>query len=46
MLIILALYEQNICSRVSALQPGPWLTELKHKGISICLGEEKVEVLI
>jgi hypothetical protein len=42
-----ALDEENICSRVPALHAGTWLTELKSKGIGVCLEEEKpIEVLI
>jgi len=42
-----ALDEEDICSRVPALPSGPWMSELRNKGIGVCLEEEKpMEVLI
>jgi len=42
-----ALDEEDICSRVPALPSGPWISELRNKGIGVCLEEEKpIEVLI
>jgi len=42
-----ALDEEDICSRVPALPVGPWLSELRNKGIGVFVQEEKpIEVLI
>ena len=39
--------EKDIYSRVPALQPGPWLSKLRGRGIKILLEEERpIEVLI
>jgi hypothetical protein len=42
-----ALDEEEICSRVPVLPPGPWLDELRERGIEIFLEEDKpIDVLI
>jgi hypothetical protein len=39
--------EEDICSRVPALPPGPWIAELRNKGIGVYLEEDNpIEVLI
>ena len=41
------LHEKDICSRMPALPSGPYMSELRKKGIGVCLEEEKpIEVLI
>ena len=41
-----SLDEEDICSRVPALQPGPSIAELRNKGIGVHMEEKPIEVLI
>lgn len=41
-----ALDEENICSHVPVIQPGPWLTETIEKGIKLFDQDKPVEVLV